>query len=165
MSRWRRLRELGWSDTGFLLFASAALLGVGLLVATAGFRRSIAWLRRTSGAGGSREVTAESLAWARRRADLIAIAARFGPYRATCLRRSLLLWWWTRRRGLDPRLCVGVRREDPGSESPKGDPNGAALRAHAWIELAGEVLDDRPEVVSAYAEFDAENLPARVSWS
>ena len=159
MSRWRKFRELSWPDIGFVLFSIGGLIGVGLLLPVAGFGRSLAWLRRSSAAAGSRQPSAGALDWARRRAYLVSVAARFGPYRATCLRRSLLLWWVVRRHGLDPRLCLGVRPE------PESAPGNSELLAHAWIELGDEVLNDRAEIAQSYAAFDAENLPERVSWS
>lgn len=174
MPRWRKFRELSWSDRGFLLFAVGGLSVVGLMLAVGGFQRTVTRLRRSSrraadsdpssaargargatesGGAGGRSGTRE---WARRRAYLVAVAARFGPYRATCLRRSLFLWWVTRRRGLDSKLRIGVRRErsEPGK-----------LIAHAWIELDREVLNDRAEIIEGYAAFDAQQLPNRVSWS
>ncbi len=171
MSRWRKFRELSWSDRGFLLFAVGGLAVVGLMLPVGGFQRTVTRLRRSSrrtggsepssaaretrraseaggarGNGGTRE-------WVRRRAYLVSVAARFGPYRATCLRRSLFLWWLTRRRGLDSKLQIGVRREQ------------GELTAHAWSELDGEVLNDRAEIVERYAVFDAKRLPNQISWS
>lgn len=165
MSRWRKFRALSWPDIGFLLFASGALAGVALLLRIAGFRRSVAWLRRSSRGAGTREPTPAALEWARRRATLIATAARFGPYRASCLRRALLLWWWLRRRGLDPRLRIGVRRHPIEAPEPGIRAEAGEFLAHAWTELAGEVLDDRADIGQTYAAFDAQGLPKRVSWS
>ncbi|MCH7666499.1 MAG: lasso peptide biosynthesis B2 protein [Acidobacteria bacterium] len=174
MPRWRKFRELSWSDRGFLLFAIGGLAVVGLMLPVGGFERTVTRLRHSSRRAGDNDPGAEdreatgdrgtgkargdsgAREWARRRAYLVSVAARFGPYRATCLRRSLFLWWLTRRRGLDSKLQIGVRRER--SEQGK-------LVAHAWIELDGEVLNDRAEIVEGYAAFDAKQLPNRVSWS
>jgi hypothetical protein len=125
----------------------------GLLLSILGFERSVALLRRSSGRGRSNEPTEEILSWARKTAHLTSIAARWGPYRATCLRRSLFFWWLTRRRGLDSELKIGVRRDQ------------GKLLAHAWIELNGEVLNDRPEIVEGYSPFDSTSLPKKVSWT
>lgn len=153
MPRWRSFRELSWSDRGFLLFAMGGLPIAGLLLRLVGFERSVTWLRRSSPRVRQSEPSAEALEWARRRAYLISIAARFSPCRATCLHRSFLLWWVTRRRGLESELRIGVRR------------NHGDLLAHAWIELAGEVLNDRSSVAKNYSTFDATRLPDEVSWS
>lgn len=153
MPRWPKLRELSWSERGYLLFATCALPVVGAGLRLAGFERSVGWLRRSSSRLAEGKPAAAELDWARKRAYLISIAARFSPYRATCLRRSFLLWWTTRRRGLASRLRIGVRRSDD------------ELLAHAWIELEGEILNDRTEVVDTYAVFDADRLPDEVSWT
>lgn len=153
MSNWRKFRELRWSERGFLAVAIGGLLAVGAALALLGFERSLAWLRRSSRPRQRRRAEPEDIDRLRRQAHLIAIAARYGPYRATCLRRSLLLWWVARRRGFDPQLRIGVRRQS------------RTMTAHAWIELEGELLNDRAEVVANYAAFDADGLPERVSWS
>ena len=60
------------------------------------------------------------------RLDQFAAAAyRLLPVRSTCLRESLVLYALLRRRGAEPRLCVGVKKDD------------ARLAAHAWIECEG----------------------------
>jgi hypothetical protein len=61
---------------------------------------------------------------------LAQIAGRRGPVRATCLRQALVLHGWLRRRGLNPEIVIGVRRDGV-----------AALDAHAWVELEGESID------------------------
>lgn len=48
------------------------------------------------------------------------------PFPDTCLRRALTAGF--RLRHLEPRLVLGVQK-------------GAAFRAHAWLEVGGQVLD------------------------
>ena len=50
-----------------------------------------------------------------------ATAYRLLPIKATCLRESLVLYALLRRRGADPRFCVGVKKD------------GLQLAAHAWV--------------------------------
>lgn len=52
---------------------------------------------------------------------------RHWPFGDTCLRQALVLGWLLRR--LDPVLRVGVAKLD------------GAVRAHAWLEIAGTRLD------------------------
>lgn len=78
---------------------------------------------------------------ARQIARGIAIAARHGPYRASCLERSLLLCRMLRRRGMPCALRIGA-------ESVRGD-----LLAHAWVECNGVVLDDDPAVARRFVAF------------
>lgn len=61
-------------------------------------------------------------------ARMIKIAAIFGPYRANCLRQSLLLWWVMMRRGINVYLRIGVNHENE------------KFMAHSWVEWNGEIL-------------------------
>ena len=56
-------------------------------------------------------------------ARIVSIAAQHGPYKATCLRRSLLVWWFLREEGIASQICFGVRLLD------------RQLEAHAWVEV------------------------------
>jgi hypothetical protein len=90
---------------------------------------------------------------AERAAQLVDIAARRGVYAGNCLSQSLTLWWLLRRRGISCDLRLGVRRE------------GDTLLAHAWVEHAGEPLNETAGVRQRYAAFDASLVPARAKWS
>lgn len=76
------------------------------------------------------------------------VAARRGVFRSNCLHRSLTLWWLLRRRGLENELRIGVRK---GSDQ---------MEAHAWVEYAGEVLNDAPAVRQDYVPFASAIVPA-----
>ena len=76
---------------------------------------------------------------AQRTARVVNAAARRVPYDATCLRRSLVLWWLLRRRGIDSRLRIGVRKEADG------------ILAHAWVECQERVLNDPADISQQYA--------------
>ena len=89
------------------------------------------------------ERPADSLRAALRVARVVRIAASRGPFRARCLPKSLLLWWLLRRRGMQPALRVGVRRDASG------------VRAHAWVELHGLVLSDHAgQIAGDYTAFE-----------
>src|SRR6185503_9746550 len=76
---------------------------------------------------------------ARRLALAIIRAARFGVFRPQCLVRSVALSRMLEDRGIDGALVrVGVRRA-----------NGEFL-AHAWVELAGEILGDADDHVGSF---------------
>lgn len=62
----------------------------------------------------------------------IATAAQVSLPRAHCLQRSLVLHKWLRDEGYPSDLRIGVRKDHD------------ALRAHAWVELAGCILNDSP---------------------
>lgn len=78
-----------------------------------------------------------------RAARAVRSAELHGPASPNCLERSLTLWWVLRRSGVDSELHIGARKE------------GARFEAHAWVELAGQVLNDGAEVHQRYAPFDA----------
>jgi hypothetical protein len=59
--------------------------------------------------------------------------------RAQCLHRSLVLHRWLHGQGAPSVLRIGVRKE------------GAALKAHAWVELDGEVVYDDTNVGQGFA--------------
>jgi hypothetical protein len=94
-------------------------------------RRSVQSVR----AGGA---TLEAVALAR----LVSIASRHGLARGNCLSQSLTLQRLLRGHGFASELRIGVRRA------------GAALEAHAWVELDGRPLNDRADVAQHYAPFD-----------
>jgi hypothetical protein len=66
--------------------------------------------------------------YGQRCAELTAIAARHGIYRANCLHQALVLCRVLRRNGLSAQLRVGVK------------PEVRPFEAHAWVELDGQVL-------------------------
>lgn len=82
------------------------------------------------------------LARAQRLGALVNLAARHGPWPATCLSRSLALQWLLRRRGIDGVLRIGVRKD------------GGLLDAHAWVEVDGLPVNDLADVARDYAVFD-----------
>src|SRR5215831_13075264 len=69
-----------------------------------------------------------------------AIGARFTGFK--CLTRSLTLARMLARRGADSAVRIGVRT-DRGT-----------LKAHAWVEKNGRVLNDSWAHVAEYAAFD-----------
>lgn len=78
--------------------------------------------------------------FAQRSAELTAIAARHGFYKANCLHQSLALCRLLRRRGLPARLRIGVL------------PNTKPFKAHAWVELFGVPLGSQS--VAEYEAFE-----------
>ena len=81
---------------------------------------------------------------------MVRLAAVRGLSRPLCLPRSLVLWFLLRRRKIDARLRIGVRRQ-----SERFD-------AHAWVEWSGFVVNDRRNVLTRYAAFD-EFAPVQAS--
>ena len=73
---------------------------------------------------------------------MVAAAARRNPVSVNCLPRSVVLWWFFRRRGLDPILRLGSRKE------------GELLEAHAWVELEGKAFDVSETDPAGFVPFD-----------
>jgi hypothetical protein len=55
----------------------------------------------------------------------------------------MALWWMLRSDGVEGELHIGARKA------------GTNLQAHAWVEIAGQVLNDSSDVHIRYARFDA----------
>jgi hypothetical protein len=60
--------------------------------------------------------------------------------RVYCLQRSTVLTWMLRRRGVRGELIIGYRP--------------IPVDSHAWVEVAGVVLNDRPQYQRAYRVLD-----------
>lgn len=73
--------------------------------------------------------------------EAVRLAGAHAPVPVNCLLESLVLCRLLRSRGIEADLRFGVRLE------------GERLLAHAWVEHAGEVLNDRPDVGERYRPF------------
>lgn len=142
----RRFRKLPSSERKLVLRAMGFLPLTEAGLRTLGFRRwkqTIEYFspavpgRQSLGPAAQLEI-AETIARAARSAERHAPAAP-----PNCLERSLVLWWLLRREGIDAELHVGARKSE------------LRFEAHAWVELAGVVLNDAADVHSHYARFDA----------
>lgn len=138
----RSLRRLDAKDRRRALRAVLTLLNVSWSLRLLGLARTRDRLRRRStplnpASGSDVETLVSAWEWA------VRLAARNVPCRARCLEQSLSLWYLLRRSGVDTVLRIGVRK-------------GAAhtLEAHAWVELDGRPINDRPDIGQSYAAFE-----------
>ena len=76
----------------------------------------------------------------------VAVAYHILPFRATCLRRSVVLYGLLERRGVASQVCFGVTK------------SGSELDAHAWLECDGVTRDSGSLHFAALAP-PAEELP------
>ncbi len=141
-NRWNSWRRLDGAARLRLIQAACILPGVTLGVRLGGYRRTRRLLARLAPAhreAGEEDAAriASDLAWA------VAAAAHHAPYATACLPRSLTLWWLLRRQGVAGELRIGVARVD------------RELRAHAWVERDGVVLNDAQDIGERFAAFDA----------
>ena len=88
------------------------------------------------------EIDTTEIERARVIARMVAVAAGHGPYRANCLKQSLVLWWLLAVQGIASEIKFGVQRE---SEQFVG--------GHAWVECAGMILIDSQEVHQRISSF------------
>ena len=83
----------------------------------------------------------DDLSRAKNIARLVHIAAHHGPYRANCLCRSLVLLRLLAWQGMTGVLKLGARLEDQQFD------------AHAWVQLHGEVVNDRDNIDGTFSQF------------
>jgi hypothetical protein len=116
-----------------VLACMVLLATVKLALAICGFERArrllLAW-------SGSVPPTEADLSLVQRTEHAVALAAALFPGRALCLEQSLALHALLRRAGVDSRLRLGVQ------------PHPFA--AHAWVEVAGEPVNDVLEHTSHF---------------
>lgn len=136
---WRRFWQLPRIERQLLGEALVLLPVVGIGLRVAGLRR----LQRFMGwaCPKSAPPAPAGQEWAHAAARAVQLASAHGPYRATCLVRSLLLWWWLRRAGLAGDLRIGIRKD------------GTRLAAHAWVEYERVPLGDAPDVGQRFSPF------------
>ena len=138
----RRLARLAGftSEQRFVVIGTLALLPlVRISLRARGFRWTTTVLTRHS----DRAAIAADVDRARRDAEAVAVVAGRSVVGARCLDRSLVLWFLLRRRGIDADLVIGADR-----------PEAGRLPAHAWVEVAGEPVNDAPDVRERFGSFD-----------
>ncbi|NNF08989.1 MAG: lasso peptide biosynthesis B2 protein [Acidimicrobiia bacterium] len=142
--RLRAVRDLSITEWIVLVQAAIGIPIVIALLRLRGLKDTQQLLARIAKPGPRNDVGA-----ARPIVRMITIAGSFGLLRPNCLQRSLVAWTILRRRSFDPQLRIGVG-------PPKGGPD---LRFHAWVELGGQVVNDRADIASEFKPFDAAVVP------
>ena len=138
-------RSLSKSDRALVKRAMFLLPIVAASLKTVGLRRTQSWLTRNS-LGPIVPPTEQTRSNVRRTAQMVAVACRRHPLRNGCLPRTIVLWSLLRRRGIEADVRIGVCCDTEG-----------AVKAHAWLEWNGEVLNDAADVARQYLPF---NRPA-----
>lgn len=143
---WRYLR-LRRGDPWLLLNAYVAIGLIDIALRGRGFQRVIKGIELANPCS-PHLITRHDIRQAWRYARRIRTAARWHVVRARCLHRSLVLHRWLRRKGLPSELRIGVRME------------GESLKAHAWVELGGQPINERPGAVDAFTALTGSGLAA-----
>ena len=121
-----------WLERGGAL---AAVIIIPLLLALLPFPAVLAacdrWPRFGDGAATPNGLADRTRRW---------LAYGRGPWRSSCLTRSLVLYAMLRQHGHRPRLHLGV------------DGDAAAFAAHAWITLGGRPVEQPSTVGDHYQQ-------------
>ena len=73
---------------------------------------------------------------------MVKIAVRYSPFSASCLAQSLVLLKLLKNQGIVAQLRIGVQKA------------ADQIKAHAWVELQGVVLNDTNDIHSLYIPFN-----------
>jgi hypothetical protein len=145
LEKWRRFRKRPLDERALILRALVLLPITEIGLRVMGFRRckeTIENLFVTEDRSQTLQ-SATPFEMAAKITRAVRSAELHGLASPNCLERSLVLWWLLRRGGIEGELHIGGRKSGPRFE------------AHAWVELAGKVLNDSPDVHRHYARFDA----------
>jgi len=148
---WERLRRFNALERpAQTLFLRAAVLLplVSFSLRWRGFRATQAALQRFLSNAMPEQDSGSAQARAALTARMVNSADRHGFFCSSCLAKSLTLWWLLERQGITSHLRVGIRKENE------------KLKAHAWIERDGAVLNEPEEHHRHYAAFDESFPPA-----
>jgi len=127
MERLRKACKLSVRDWLVLGQAWALFLLVELGLHILSLRSLLAVCRRCARPGQS-DFGSLSLPLIERFAWLTAVAGRYGPIQATCLKQALVLSVLLEWRDIPTRLRIGVSRQE------------GSLKAHAWLEQNGRII-------------------------
>lgn len=125
-----------WSVGHAAGYVAQAWLGLAVfdLARVAGFARVHEWVRRCRVSRPANAVTVDQIVWA------VEEACVWYVKRAACLQRSAVTAWLLRRRGVKAELVIGYR--------------AIPFEAHAWVEVDGRVVNDRPQYQKFFAVLD-----------
>ena len=143
LDKWRKFCRLTGQERSALACSALLLPLIALGLRLLGFRRLQVALAKVvpnhepglEGRSESRRGEVEVVV------RMVAAASREGLVHGNCLEQSLTLWWLLRRRDVPAQLRIGVQKQ------------GDQFQAHAWVELAGAVLNDRDDAHQEYTAF------------
>ena len=121
--------------------AACLLPIVAASLKTVGLQRTQSWLAEML---APMRPTEQTRADVRRAVQMVAAAYRLHPLPSSCLPRSVVLWSLLQRRGIGADVRIGVRCDTEG-----------AVKAHAWLEWNGEVLNDAADVARQFLPFNS----------
>lgn len=141
MSRWKKFWALSAAEKKIFLTSLYGLPIVYLRLRLFGFKHYLASLQRITLAESHPEI--DSLPYAAQTSYLVNGAARLLFRREACLERSIMLWSMLRRQGIEGDLKIGVATENK------------SIRAHAWVEIDGDPINEKPWLSEQFAVFNS----------
>ena len=142
-SNWQKLLGLKRSQWVVILQAPFVLLLTWSRLRAGGFQQTLAKIHPQPNPGRSAQ---QQLARAQETSYALSVAVKFGPWRPKCLLRSLALGWFLARQGIPFEIRIGV----PAGQAATGPVD---FTAHAWVEHAGVVLNDKEGVAGEFTPF------------
>ena len=126
------------------LFRRAALLlpYIRVSLRMRGYNPTFASLQKRLAAGAN--ASTASLEQIQKTNRMMRAAVRHWPLHFSCLEESLGLWYLLGQQGAASQLRIGVRK------------NSGKFEAHAWVEYAGEALNQPEATHLHYAAFEKE---------
>lgn len=143
-----KLRQLNAWQWMVLLLTPFVLLLIRVRLRYRGYQKT---LLKTQAGAQSKLPVSHQLLLARETAYALAVSVKYAPWNPLCLSRSLALAWFLGRKGLPFEVLIGV----PGGESSLKVTTETDFSAHAWVEHAGCVLNDKENVRSHFRVFEA----------
>ena len=142
-TRIEQLRALSLFEWRVMLVAMLLLPVVALSLRILEYKKTRNNLSRfISDESGQKEPNPSEMQMACVIARMVAVAAGHGPYRANCLKQSLVLWWLLARHGISSEIIFGVLKEKEGSPG-----------AHAWVECYGTNMSDTEKIQQRFLAF------------
>ena len=153
INNWKKFRTLSGSERSLCIQAFFLLPLFALSLRLFGIRRLHAFPARLLPPDRiPLQHKSQMLLWAHDTARMMQVAGRRYPFRITnCLTQSVTVWWLLRRAGIESDLRIGVRKE------------ANQLKAHAWVEYQGHVLNDMADNRSRFSPFHRPIITGKVS--
>ncbi len=109
-----------------------------------GFSRLYKWILASpwfnNKVGSIENISDQDIAYAKQTALVVSAATWKLFFKKSCLKRSLLLIMFLRRAGIPGFITIGAKKSN----------DNQSIRAHAWVEIDGEVINDLPSVVEEF---------------
>lgn len=140
----KKLQALSAAERKILLPSLLLLPVIALSLKLKGFNMTQAFLSKHIPAKRKSFLPEnEELEIAQSTTRMLSIAAHNGPYKASCLERSLAAWWLLQRKGIHTELKIGVNKK------------AKSFAAHAWLEYPGNALAEKADIEDCFSAFDS----------